>query len=243
MSSAPGSHRRDHRSVLAAAEKRLLVALARRLPSRVTSDHLSALALLSMVVAGVGFALMRLTPVGAWVVAAGLVANWFGDSLDGTLARVRGQERPRFGYYVDHAIDLAGSVALFTGLACSGLVSPVIGIAVLAGYLLVCAEVFLATHAAGVFRMSNVGIGPTELRILLMAGAFSAAAHPIAHVPWLGERPLFDVGGAVALAGFVVVFVMAALRQVRELHRLEPVPSVPRPLTVSQSGEPSRMPA
>ncbi|MEQ1870687.1 MAG: CDP-alcohol phosphatidyltransferase family protein [Vicinamibacterales bacterium] len=238
MSNVQGSHRRDNRSVLAGSERRLLIAIARRLPPQISSDHLSLVALTAMVVAGAGFAAMRVTPWGAAVVAGALAANWFGDSLDGTLARVRGHERPRFGYYVDHAIDLAGTVALFVGLACSTLISPLISVAVLAGYLLVCAEVYLATHAVGVFRMSNLGVGPTELRLLLITGAWFAAVHPAVYVPGLGAIRLFDIGGAVALVGFVGVFTTSALRQTRHLYRLEPIPATPVP-TLSRTAQPS----
>ncbi len=127
---------------------------------QVTSDQLSAVGLLSMVAVGVGFALFPWTPWAAPLVIAGLVANWFGDSLDGTVARVRGLERPRYGFYVDHVIDLMGTTFLFGGLAFSGLMSPILALVLLAAYLLVCAETYLATHAASVFRMSFLGFGP-----------------------------------------------------------------------------------
>ena len=237
------SHRRHHRSLLAAAEKRLLIALAHRLPPGIHSDHLTGLALASMFVVGAGFAVMSVTPWGALVVTTGLVSNWFGDSLDGTVARVRGHERPRFGYYVDHAIDLAGTVVLFAGLACSGLMTPLMAVAVLAGYLLVSAESYLATHAAGVFRMSFAGVGPTELRMLLVAGALYTAWRPVVDVPWAGALRLFDVGGALALAGFAVVFVVSASRQTRELYRLEPRPARRPVQAVSPSSPASRIPA
>src|SRR5688572_12173348 len=103
----PATHERDHRSVLAAAEKRLLVWIAERLPRWVTSDQLSAVGLVSMAAAGAAFAAQP-SEWAALAVIAALAANWFGDSLDGTLARVRHQQRPRFGFYVDHVIDIAG---------------------------------------------------------------------------------------------------------------------------------------
>ena len=227
MPVSPGSHTRDHRSLLAAAEKQLLVAIARRLPSGVHSDHLSLLAFGSMAVVGTSFA-MSPSPWSVAGVIGGLAANWFGDSLDGTLARVRGHERPRFGYYVDHAIDLAGATALFAGLACSGLMSPLMAMATLAAYLLVSAEVFLATHSTGVFRMSSLGVGPTELRLLLIAGVLSAARDPFVDVPWLGAHRLFDVGGAVALAGFGWTFLASTVRHTRALYALEPLPAARR---------------
>ena len=230
MSTTAGSHRRDHRSVLAAAEKQLLVAIARRLPAALNSDHLTLLALVAMAAAGAGFAAMRVTPWGALAVALGLVANWFGDSLDGTVARVRGHERPRFGYYIDHVIDLAGTVALCAGLACSGLMTPLMAVAVLAGYLLVAAEAFLATHAGGVLRLSFGGMGPTELRILLMVGALYAAWHPTVTVPWFGSARLFDAGAAFSLPAFAIVFIVSSVRQTRELFRLEPLPRRREPI-------------
>ncbi len=227
MSVLPGIHRREHQSFLAASERRLLIAIARRLPPAINADHLSALGLAAMCAAGAGFAAMRISGWGAAGVALALAANWFGDSLDGTVARVRGQERPRLGYYVDHVIDLAGSAALFAGLACSGLMTPLLAVAVLAGYLLVSAEAYLATHAVGVFRMARFGMGPTELRLLLIAGAVWAAGHPVVLLPGLGPARLFDVGGAAALAGFAVVFVTAAVGHTRRLHDAEPRPAVP----------------
>jgi phosphatidylglycerophosphate synthase len=220
---ATSVHVRDHRSLLAASEKKLLIRIAHRLPHAVHSDHLSALGLASMLAVGAGFALMWISSWGAVIVVIGLVANWFGDSLDGTVARVRGQERPRFGFYVDHVIDLAGTAALFAGLACSGLMTPLIALAVLAGYLMVCAESFLATHVGGVFRMASYGVGPTELRVVLAVGAVLAAARGSAvNLPLLGEQQLFDVGGVVAIAGFLVTFVDSASRQTQRLSVAEP---------------------
>jgi phosphatidylglycerophosphate synthase len=104
-----------------------------------------------------------------------LAVNWFGDSLDGTVARVRGQQRPRYGYYLDHVVDLATSTALFAGMALSGLMQPILAVLALTGYILLCAESFLATHTVGIFRMAFSGMGPTELRILLAVGALAAA--------------------------------------------------------------------
>lgn len=220
-----GAHVRIHRSVLAAAEKRLLIWIARRLPHRVNSDHLSVLGLGSMVVAGASLALLPLSRWAAAGFAIALAANWFGDSLDGTVARVRGHERPRFGYYVDHVIDVAGTTALMVGLACSGLMSPLLTAFVLCAYLLVSAESYLATHSAGVFRISFMGFGPTELRILLTIGVLKALVSPIVDIPIVGRARLFDVGGVVAVAGLAMVFVLSAIRTTRALYRAEPLPA------------------
>jgi len=218
------AHTRDHRSVLANAEKRLLIGIARRLPAQINSDHLSALGLGAIVATGVSFALMAVTPWAAFGVVLALVANWFGDSLDGTLARVRGHQRPRYGYYVDHVIDIAGTAALMIGLACSTLITPLLALGLLCAYLLVCAESYLGTHAAGVFRMSFLGFGPTELRIVFIIGALKAAVTPVVQVPFIGAMRLFDVGGLVALAGLTTAFVVSAITTTRALYRAEPIP-------------------
>lgn len=217
-------HVREHRSLLADAERRLLIGIAKRLPSFINSDHLSGLALASMLMAGVAFALIADTSWAATTFIAMLALNWFGDSLDGTLARVRDQQRPKYGYYVDHVIDLAGTAALVAGMAASGVMTPVIAYAVLAAYFMVAAESFLGTHSLGVFRMSFVGFGPTELRILLAIGAIKVARHPIVHVAGV-DAWLFDIGGVVAIVGLLIAFGTAAVKNGVALYRAEPLPT------------------
>src|ERR1051325_6579060 len=170
-------HIREQRSLLADREAKLLIWLARRMPQQVTSDALSLVGLLSMLAAAASFVAIRHTPWGAVALVAALAANWFGDSLDGTLARVRNQQRPRYGYYVDHVIDVAGTAVLLLGIAVSGAMNPAIAMALLAAYLLVSAESYLATHAVGVFRISFAGFGPTELRIVLAIGGVALVEH------------------------------------------------------------------
>jgi phosphatidylglycerophosphate synthase len=216
-------HTREHRSVLASAEKRLLVAIATRLPRWLHSDHLTLLGLLSMPAAGLAFAAIGTSSWAAPALAAALTANWFGDSLDGTLARVRDRQRPRYGYYVDHVIDLAGTAALLTGMGASGLMQPSIAIAVLAAYLLVSAETYLATHSVGIFRLSCGGVGPTELRILIASGGFYVAAHPWVDIAGRQVR-LLDVSGVIAAAGLIIVFMASAIRNTRALYLAEPLP-------------------
>jgi phosphatidylglycerophosphate synthase len=216
------AHVRENGGLLAAAEKRLLVRIARRLPRRVTSDHLTLLALAAMAAAGGGFAWARVDPRGLLVVIAALAVNWFGDSLDGTLARVRGAERPRYGFYVDHVLDIVGITLLLVGVACSGYMRPVIALALLAAYLLVAGEVFLATAVNSVFRMSFAGVGPTELRIVLAAGAWALYRNPQAQVGWLGQVSLFDAGGLLATLGLTAALCAAVVRNTRALARAEP---------------------
>ncbi len=221
---ATAAHTRDNSSVSARLEKQLLIWIAHRLPRAITSDHLSTLGLVSMALAGLSFAAFRLTPWAAAGVVTALALNWFGDSLDGTVARVRDQQRPRYGFYVDHVIDLAGTTMLLAGLGFSGLMQPLMAAAVLAAYLLVSSESFLATHAVGVFRMSFVGVGPTELRLLLIAGALRAAQSAWVEPFGLAPVRLFDLGGAAGVVGLLVAFVVSSVRNTRALYVAEPVP-------------------
>ncbi len=122
-----------------------------------------------------------------------LALNWFGDSLDGTVARVRNQQRPRYGFYVDHVIDLAGTACLFAGLAASGFMSPLVAALVVAGFFLVSAESFLATHSRGIFNMSFAGFGPTELRLLIAAGALTLLKGPFVVIPLIWASCVFSI--------------------------------------------------
>lgn len=213
-------------SVLAGAEKRVLAAMAARLPSWVTSDHLTAIGALAMVGVGVCFALG-----GGWLplVIPLLALNWFGDSLDGTLARVRRCERPRYGYYVDHVLDAVGVAALVAGLVLGEHVTPVVGVTFLASYYLLLSEIALATHARGTFRLSFWRIGPTELRIALALGTLQLMRSETVSVAGRAIL-LFNAGCAVGAAGLVVTFVVSAVENSLALFQEEPArPSSPVP--------------
>jgi len=213
---------RDHRSVLAAAEKKLLITIARRLPPAINSDHLTALALLAMALAGACYALARWDVRLLWVAVAALALNWFGDSLDGTVARVRKVERPRYGFYVDHVLDIVGATFLFAGLAASGFMTPILALSLLIAYLLVSGEVFLATSVRGVFKMSFSGFGPTELRILLAVGTVALFRDPHVNLGPFGEMRLFDLGGLIAIAGMAFALTVNVIRNATALAREEP---------------------
>ncbi len=218
------SHIRQHNSILAASEKRALVWIASRLPRWINSDHLSALGLAAMAGAGASFCVARVDPVaGASLVVLCLLLNWFGDSLDGTVARVRDQQRPRYGYYVDHVIDLAGTALLFAGLAVSGYMSPLIAALVVAAFFLVSAETYLATHARGVFKMAFIGVGPTELRILMAAGAIALITAPTVDVLGLGPVLLWDLGGVIGSIGMAGTFLITSMQNVRALYAEETI--------------------
>jgi phosphatidylglycerophosphate synthase len=219
------AHVRVHGSVLAEAEKRLLVWLAHRMPRRLNADHLTAIGAFGTMAAGAAFAAAAWDRRALWLVPVMLAVNWFGDSLDGTLARVRGHQRPRYGYYLDHAVDLVNATALFTGMAVSGLMDPRLGLGLLIGYILLCAESFLATHAVGVFRISFSGVGPTELRILLSIGAIAAIYRPTVQPFGVAPVALFDLSAVISIAGMGVAFAVSTWRNARTLYLAEPLPA------------------
>lgn len=189
-------------SVLNAIEKRALVWMAERMPRAINSDHLTVLAAVAMAGAGAAYAFARVFPPALLLVNIFLAINWFGDSLDGTLARVRNRQRPRYGFYVDHVIDCVGATMLFVGLGASGYMHMTVALAVLIAYLLLSAEVYLATYTRQTFRMTYFKLGPTELRILLAAGNVLAFFKPTVTIAgqsmlWLDAA---GIGMAIGLA-------------------------------------------
>src|SRR5262245_55621319 len=213
--------RRVHESLLASVEKRCLIWMAQRMPPSVNSDHLTVLAGLSMLAAGlcywIGSRPALLAAIGL------LVVNWFGDSLDGTLARVRHHERPRYGFYVDHVLDVLCILFIFAGLMLGGHMSVSIVGGFLIAYYLLMIEIALATHAVGVFRISFWKFGPTELRILLALGSLRLMHSDFVTVAGSTYR-LFDIGGVVAILGLVVTFIVSAIANTRAVYAAEPLP-------------------
>jgi archaetidylinositol phosphate synthase len=216
-------HIREYGGLLAVPEKKTLQWLVERMPARIHSDHLTLLGFVSMLIAGAAYFAASWNKYALIVVVVGLAMNWFGDSLDGTLARFRNSQRPRYGYYVDHVIDLAGTTALLAGLAFSGYMNPLIAVGLLAAFALIEAEVFLATHVLKVFTLSRFRIGPTELRIMLAAATLYLLYNPWVYIFGNGPFRLFDIGGLGAIAGLLFAFLYSSIRNTRILYRAEPV--------------------
>lgn len=187
-------------SFLNSLERRVLVWLAERMPMAINSDHLTVLAAAAMAGAGAAYAFAPSWAPAVLVVNVCLAINWFGDSLDGTLARVRNRQRPRYGFYVDHVIDCVGAAMLLVGLGASGLMHMNVALSMLIAYLLLSAEVYLATYTRHTFRMTYFKLGPTELRILLALGNIVAFYHPTITVSgqsllWLDAAGVFVTVG------------------------------------------------
>ena len=213
---------RIQQSFTAPAERRCLAWLAAHTPGWINSDHLTLLGLISMIGAGAGYALVRWNRIGLICATVSLGFNWLGDSLDGTLARFRNRQRPRYGFYVDHVVDMLGGLALMSGLAISRLVDWRIALAMFVSYLMLSTEVYLATYTVGSFRLSFAGFGPTEIRLLLAIGNVTLCVNP--H-PWIFGTAyrLFDVAGLIATAGILLMLGISIVRNTRQLYREEPV--------------------
>ena len=209
---------RIHGSLLAVVEKRALVWMAERMPSWLNSDHLTVIGFSAQIATGVCYALAAHDRRMLLVAIVCLAVNWFGDSLDGTLARVRQKQRPRYGFYVDHVIDSIGAVAMIGGLALSGYMHPVIAIGLLIAFLLLSIQSYLATYTLGEFHLSMWRFGPTELRVLLAVGNLA-----LLRWNWVmhGRYRLFDVGGVIGLAGMALMLIVVCVKNTVRLYREE----------------------
>ena len=211
---------RIQESLTSGIERKTLLWLAARIPSRIGPDHLTSLGFAAMLLAGGSYALARWRPVGLLLATVFLAVNWFGDSLDGTLARVRGRLRPRYGFYVDHMIDSIGGLFLMGGLGASGYIYWHIALGMLIAFLLLSIESYLAAYTLGHFRLSFGKFGPTEIHILLAAGNIAVWFQPQASIPGLCWR-LFDFGGVIAIAAMSLMLVVAAAWHTIELYKQE----------------------
>ncbi|HUQ93625.1 MAG TPA: CDP-alcohol phosphatidyltransferase family protein, partial [Bryobacteraceae bacterium] len=195
---------RVQQSILSGVEKRVLIWMAQRLPHAVNADHLTILGFASMILAGFSYGLAATWQPAILLVNVALALNWFGDSLDGTVARVRNKLRPRYGYYVDHLVDAMSAMFLFGGLAISGYMSERVAVGMLLCYLLLAIQSYLATHSLGVFSISWWKFSPTEMRILLAIGNTVAFFKPQTKI--FGSPALFfDVAGTIAILCMTVV--------------------------------------
>jgi archaetidylinositol phosphate synthase len=214
---------RKRAAITAAAEKRVLTAMARRMPAPIHSDHLTIIGTLGALGAGAGYALSGFSPHWLWLASASLIVNWFGDSLDGTLARVRGTQRPRYGYYLDHAVDALTTVVIGVGIGLSPYVPLAAALLAVVLYLMMSVNVYLESTVYDVFRMDYGRFGPTEMRIALIAGNTALIAADV----WGGLAPAgilpgASVGVAVGIGAMSLFLLIRFARNLRRLGRLEP---------------------
>lgn len=214
--------RRINHSLTATLEKRALIWMAQHAPAWLTSDQLTLLGLTAQIAAGLFYALASFNRLALLAVILCLILNWLGDSLDGTLARVRSQQRPRYGFYVDHMVDIFGATALMCGLGFSGFLHWQVAIAMLVTFLLLSSESFLATYTLSCFELSQGIFGPTEIRLLLIAGNLALLRSP--YVFPLGHKILlFDLGGSIGAASMFFLAILVTFRHTRDLYKQEPL--------------------
>jgi len=211
---------RIQQSIVASAEKRTLIWLAEHAPAWINSDHLTTLGFVSQCLAGACYALARINPDALLAGIVFLALNWLGDSLDGTLARVRRRPRPRYGFYVDHITDTIGAFFLMGGMAVSGYVHAGIALGMLVAFLMLSIEAYLATYTLGRFRLSYWKLGPTEIRILLAIGNLALLWHPVVRV-FGRDVLLFDLGGGIAICGMGLMLIVSAVGHTARLYREE----------------------
>ena len=168
MTEKDQQHTRVNKILLGPLERPALAWLAKKMPAWVTPDKLTSFGFFGTVLIAVSYLLTRQHPGFLWLASFGLVVNWFGDSLDGTLARYRKIERPRYGFFLDHAIDGLGEVLIMFGIAFSPCVDFRIEMIALVGDLLMSNMVYLTTYVKSEFRISYIGLGPTEVRLILI---------------------------------------------------------------------------
>src|SRR4051812_41096190 len=214
---------REPNFLLARHEKRVLTAIARRLPRWVLPDDLTALGVASAIGICIAYLATNGNHAWLWVASALLVVHWLGDSLDGTLARVRGIERPRYGYYLDHLVDAISTVCIGIGLGLSPFMLLSTGALIVVAYLMLSINVYLESYALGRFSIGYGRIGPTEVRLLLIAlsVALALGAGLDFHLAGIGMTA-FDVVGLGVAVVMCVLLVSRAVANLRRLGRVEP---------------------
>lgn len=205
-------------------ERGLLENLARRLPLWTAPDQLTFLGVMGSVLATAGLVASHVSLMFLWLAVLGLFLNWVGDSLDGTLARVRRIERPRFGFFVDHVSDIASQFLLVLGLGLSPLMRFDVALLALLGYLALSTYTYIKLHVTRSMQLTYFGIGPTEIRVLIGAGLVLAM---IVDLPWIatpvGRIGLFDAVGVLLFVFALVSGAAMFVRDARQLARVDPV--------------------
>ena len=218
-----GGGKRELTFLLANLERPVLQWLAARIPRSIRSNHLTTLGVLGATGTGVAYALTNQSHAWLWVASAMLVVNWLGDSLDGTLARVRGTQRPKYGYYLDHVVDAYSTAVIGVGLGLSPYVYLALALGIVIVYLAMSINVYLESTVFGVFKISYGRIGPTEVRLILIL--LNTIAVITAGWPYPLGVPINLVANwtlGIVLAGMVVLFVARFARNLYRLAKLEP---------------------
>jgi archaetidylinositol phosphate synthase len=216
-------HERTSRFALRGLEARVLPWLAERLPARVTPDHMTALGVLASLGVAAAYVLSNRSPAWLWAASGALVVQWLGDSLDGTLARHRRIERPRYGFYLDHLVDAFSTFAIGLGLGLSPYMLLSVGLAIVVAYHLLSINVYLETYVYGEFSFGYAWLGPTEARLVLIGlNTLALTVGPLPFGVAGAGATVFDVAGGAAALGMLCLLGARVVVNLRRLARLEP---------------------
>ncbi|MCR4565576.1 MAG: CDP-alcohol phosphatidyltransferase family protein [Bacteroidales bacterium] len=219
-------------SILNEGEKKVLVWLAKRQPKWVTSDFLTAVGLIGAFLVGLGYALCWLNPNFLWLSSFGLFLNWYGDSLDGTLARVRNTQRPLYGFFIDHNVDGIAMTMICLGAGLSPYIHIGLALMVLAVYLLLCIYVYISAHLRGEFKLTYGNLGPTEFRVVLFIfNLIFLYVTPLrtfqGHLNVFGADfcfGTFDIIAAIVLVVLIVMHISSLLSDGKKYADEDPIP-------------------
>jgi phosphatidylglycerophosphate synthase len=217
-------------SFLNAAEKKALVWLAERMPRRVTSDHLTLVGIIGSIIIAAGYILSRFHISFLWLATFGFVVNWFGDSLDGTLARVRNTQRPIYGYYLDHTVDVINEIVMFVGIGLSPLVNLDLAVSALGLYLILTLNVSMNAHLRKEFRLTYAKLGPTEFRLLMIffncLFLFVRPIREYSHDWVVIGRPyttgIFDYFAIFVIVVLLAMYIFSVVHDLRYYAKIDP---------------------
>ncbi len=219
-------------SLLNGLEKRLLVWMAERMPRWVSSDMMTAIGVQGALLCGVGFALTNYSIYWLWLSCIGLALNWFGDSLDGTIARVRQQQRPLYGYYIDHNMDTITEAMMFIGAGLSPLMNMGVALGCYAAYLAITVYVSINAHLKNEFKLTYGKLGPTEFRLIifvvniLLMYVPSLAAFG-GQFDWFGQAVYYgalDIVGVGILLILIIIYFVSFVKDALWFARRDPLP-------------------
>lgn len=227
--------KRIQTSLLNAAEKKLLISIAKRMPREISSDMLTCVGVIGAVLTALGFILSNYSPYWLWLAVVGLIVNWYGDSLDGSVARVRHTQRPVYGFFLDHSVDVINELFFFVGAGLSPFINLPTALFALSGYLALTVYTNILTIVKDEFRLTYLGLGPTEFRLLacLLCIVFMYVPEISTHT-WeftiLHETYIFGWFDFFALAASVILwfcYVLSFFRDAKRIGEQDPLPEVP----------------
>lgn len=217
-------------SILNGVEKKVLIYLANRQPQWMTSNILTVIGIIGAIIISLGYILSRINLNYLWISSLGFVINWYGDSLDGTLARVRNRQRPVFGYYLDHTMDIVNELLIFIGLGLSGLIHFELSLLLFIVYLMLTVNVSINAHLKKEFKLTYAGLGPTEFRILaVLVNTIYIYSHTINSFTQtfscFGKDIVFssfDLMGVIVLVILSLMYILTVINDIRDYNKIDP---------------------